>query len=131
MGVLKITIDKAKYEIDLNKITLGEGRFLKKNFGMSSYSELSEIDPDPDVLVGVLAVAIKREHPELDEDEILAKVEALPNGDYFEQALKALQDRVKKAEADAKDPQSAGGKGSAPARRTSSAATQKTNTPQS
>jgi hypothetical protein len=117
MPGLKITMDvdgkKEKYEIDLDKLTLGEGRFLKREFGMRSYNELDLLDPDADMIVGVLAVAMKRGHPELDDDEVIAKVEGLSNGDYFTQLQKQIEAEVKKAEEAAADPQSAGESASA------------------
>jgi hypothetical protein len=124
MAGLKIKLDGEQYTIDMSKITLGEGRFLKKHFGMTSYEELTIIDPDPDIIVGILAVAIKREHPELDEDEIVAKVEAIPQGDFFVPMLRGLEAEAQKArEAAEKDPQSAGANGSAPAAKNGSSAT--------
>jgi len=117
MPGLKITLDGEKYELDLDKVTLGEGRFLKSQFGMRSYSDLDLLDPDPDMIVGAIAVAVKRSHPELDDSEIIEKVESLSNGDYFKQLQKQIEVEVKKAEADAADPQPAGGNASAPAAR--------------
>lgn len=113
MAGLKFALDKEKYEIDLDKVTLGEGRFLKQEFGMKSYEDLGLYDPDPDILVGLLAVCIKREHPELSEADVLAKVEAIPNGDFFKQAAKQLEAERKKAEAALENPQPAGGSTSA------------------
>lgn len=131
MPGLKITMDvdgkKEKYELDLDKITLGEGRFLKREFGMQSYNDLELLDPDPDMIVGALAVAMKRHHPDLDEAEVIAKVESLSNGDYFKQIQKQIEAEVKKAQEAAADPQPAGGSASAPAKR-NGAKTRKTAT---
>jgi hypothetical protein len=123
MAGLKFTLDKEKYEIDLDKVTLGEGRYLKREFGMKTYDALGLLDPDPDILVGLLAVCIKRAHPELSEAEVLEKVEAIDNGDYFDQATKHVHAARKKAEAALADPQPAGGSASAPARNGGSSAT--------
>lgn len=125
MAGLKFALDKEKYEIDLDKVTLGEGRFLKQEFGMKSYEDLGLYDPDPDILVGLLAVCIKREHPEMSEADVLAKVEAIPNGDFFKQAAKQLEAERKKAEAALEDPQPAGGNASAPAANGGSSATRR------
>lgn len=122
MAGLKITIDKEKYEIDLERVTLGEGRFLKREFGMESFQRLDLLDPDPDLLVGVLAVCMKRKHPELDDGEIIAKIEALPNGNYFDQALKQIEEERKKLE----DPPSPGASGDASGKASNGATTPKT-----
>jgi hypothetical protein len=129
MPGLKITLDGEKYEVDLDKVTLGEGRFLKSQFGMRSYSELDLLDPDPDMIVGAIAVAMKRSHPELDDSEVIEKVESLPNGDYFKQIQKQIEVEVEKARKAAEDPQPADATVSAPAaKRQSGAKTRKTRT---
>jgi hypothetical protein len=112
---IKVAIDGRKYTYDFKTITLGEGQFLKANFGLESYNEVRLTDPDPDLLVGVLALAMKREHPELDDDEIIAKVRAVPASAYFDPVDEWIEAEVKRKQAEEADPQPAGGKDSAPA----------------
>ena len=73
--LIRIKTDAEVYEIDPDKLTLGEARTLKANYGLES---LGLLDPlDPDVLTGLLVVAMKRSYPALDETEIRETVEAL------------------------------------------------------
>jgi hypothetical protein len=73
MALLKIKLDGELFEVE--KLTLGEGRILKRDYGMSDLSEINLADPDQ--LVGMLSISMKRTHPELSEEEVLAKVEGL------------------------------------------------------
>jgi hypothetical protein len=51
----KVQVGEDVYELD--KLTLGDGRILKRDFGLT---DLEEFNPgDPDVMVGLLSLAIK------------------------------------------------------------------------
>ncbi len=106
MAGLKVTIEDETYEIDFDAVSLGEARVLKQRFSLTAISDFNIFDPDQ--LVGVLFVAVKRGHPELDDDEIMAKVEAIPNGPIFD----ALNKQVEEARKKAANPRKAAAKGS-------------------
>lgn len=69
---MKITADGGKtYEV--GEFSLGEFRLMKREFGLE---RMDLLDPrDPDHLVGVLAIAARRESPGRDWEEIVAEVE--------------------------------------------------------
>jgi hypothetical protein len=117
-GGLKVKLDDETYEIDFDKVSLGEARLLKERFDLKDFANFNFFDPDQ--LVGVLFIAVKHAHPELDDDEILAKVEAIPNGPIFE----ALDKQVEEARKKAANPRKATAKGT-PAVAGSSATTRK------
>lgn len=60
---------------ELDKLTLGEARVLKKEFGLKDLQAFSGADPDQ--LVGLLYLALLRENPALAHAEALAEVEGL------------------------------------------------------
>jgi hypothetical protein len=121
MATLKMTLDSEKYTVDLDKITLGEARLLKDQYGMEGFDELNFFDPDQ--LTGLFVVAVKRAHPELSDKEILAKVEGIESGPIFADINKQIEAAIKKVEAEKADPLKAGASASAPARSNGSSAT--------
>jgi hypothetical protein len=73
MAFFKVKVEDTTYELD--KMTLGEARILKREFGLTDLSSFSGTDPDQ--LVGLLYLALKRENPAMTHDEALAEVEGL------------------------------------------------------
>jgi hypothetical protein len=118
-GGLKVKIEDETYEIDFDKVTLGEAVVLNERFGLPSIADFNIFDPKQ--IVGVLYLMVKRAHPELDEDEIMARVEAVPNGPIFDALTKQVEEARKKAA----DPRKAAAKGSRAAAARSGAATRK------
>jgi hypothetical protein len=112
VALIEIKLDDRTYEIDPDKITLGEARVLKRDYGMESLGSLNFGDPDQ--MVGMLVMAIRRESPDLSEADVQAKVEDLD----FVQILDGM-----KLPGETKDPPSAGGKDTSPARKPSGPAT--------
>lgn len=62
-------------KFELPKLTLGEGRILKREFGLEQYEDFNETDPDQ--LVGLLYLCLKREKPDATHEELIAEVEAM------------------------------------------------------
>lgn len=94
MAVLRMKLDGEKYELDLDKITLGEAHILKREYGMEDFTTFNYFDPEQ--MIGVFVIAVRRVHPELSEEEVRAKVEALENGPIFADINKQVQDAVEK-----------------------------------
>ena len=70
---MKIKAGEKVYEV--GELTLGEFRLLKREFGVA---DVSKINPaDPDVIVGLTALAALRSEPGRDLDEIVREIEAL------------------------------------------------------
>jgi len=113
MALLKMKLDGEKYEVDLNKISLGEGRLLKREFGMKDFQDLDWWDPD--VLTGVFAIAVMRTHPEMTFAEVLERVEGVESGPIFGELGKQIQAQIEKARAEQADPPRAAVSASAPA----------------
>lgn len=117
-GGLRVSVEDETYEINFDDVTLGEAEILKERFGLPSLHDFNIFDPNQ--LVGVLYVAVKRAHEDLDDDEILEKVRALPNGAI----MAALTKQVEEARRKAANPRKAAAKDSRAASR-SSATTRK------
>jgi hypothetical protein len=64
----------------LDKLTLGEARLLKREFGLSDLAYFSNTDPD--VIVGLLAICIKRDDESLTMDQATEQAEALDIEDF-------------------------------------------------
>lgn len=97
MASLKIKLDDQTYEIDPDKLTLGEARILKRDYGMATLGQLNFGDPDQ--MVGILAIAVKRSNPALTDADVVAKVEGLD----FVTVIESLTDEDEEAE-ESKDP---------------------------
>jgi hypothetical protein len=110
MPVLKMKLDGEKYEVDPDTITLSEARVLKCDYGMTDFKVFNYFDPDQ--MVGLFAIAIKRAHPEMPDEEIRSKVEGIETGPIFEE----LHEQLEAALRDAVDPPTAGAESSAPAK---------------
>lgn len=111
---LQFKLDGTLYLVDLDKMTSGEARILKHEYGMENVLDYELLDPD--ILAGLMLIAIRRTAPDLTDDEIRAKVDEVDIVPLLEQLSKQLQKAAAEAEAEAaKDPQSAAGNGSGPA----------------
>jgi hypothetical protein len=119
MSVLKMKLDGEKYEVDPDKLTLGEALIMKRQYGMQDFTEFNFFDPEQ--MVGLFVIAVKRAHPELSDQEILAKVEGIENGPIFNDINKQVEEARKKAA----DPQVAGASASVPAAGSRRATTRK------
>jgi hypothetical protein len=113
MAVLKMKLDGEKYMVDTDKLTLGEAEILEEEFGLEDLSELNIFRAKH--LRGLFFTAVKRKHPELSDDDVLAKVRDGVTGDVFEDLNRQVQEAIKKAEAEKADPPKAGVNASAPA----------------
>jgi hypothetical protein len=69
----KVKLDGQTYELD--RLTLGEARILKHEFDMGS---LELLDPsDPDHLIGLLYLAMRRKRPTEPRDALMAQIEGV------------------------------------------------------
>lgn len=73
MAFFKARVGGTLYEID--KLTLGDTRILKHKFGLTDLVEFSSTDPD--VIVGLLALAIHKANPATTIDDAAAEAEGL------------------------------------------------------
>jgi hypothetical protein len=121
MAVLRMKLDGERYEIDPDKLTLGEARLLKREYGMEDFSNFNFFDPDQ--MVGLFVVAVKRAHPDWSDEDVLAKVEGIENGPIFHEINKQIEAARKKAEAEKADPPKAAVSASAPAAKAGKQAT--------
>jgi hypothetical protein len=122
-GGLRVKIESESYEINFDKVTLGEAVVLNERFGLQSLRDFNIFDPKQ--LVGVLYLMVKRGHPELDEDEIMAKVDAVETGPIFDALTKQVEQARQEAAAAAVDPPKAAAKGSRAAAARNSGTTRK------
>lgn len=94
--LFKAKIGDKQYQLD--KMTFGDARLLKARFGVNDIEELNT--GDPDVIVGLLVIAAKRERPMSPLDDLVAEIE---NADIAEFSYEADDEQV------AEDPTPAGG----------------------
>jgi hypothetical protein len=73
MAFFKVKVQDEVYELE--RLTLGQARRLKREFGLSDLEFFSPTDPDQ--MVGLLCLAIEQKRPGVDRAVILAEVEAL------------------------------------------------------
>lgn len=69
----RIKVGDDVYELD--KLTLGDAAYLRREHGLTSFSDLSSKDPDQ--LVGLLFLAMKRKHPNLTDAALKAEVDGI------------------------------------------------------
>jgi hypothetical protein len=106
MAVLKMKLDAAKYTVDTDTLTLGEAEILEEEFGLEDLSDLNIFKAKH--LRGLFFTAVKRKHPELSDEDVMAKVREGVTGDVFEDLNRQVQEAIKKAEAEKADPPVAG-----------------------
>lgn len=92
----------------LEKLTLGDARILKRDFGLEDMDEFSPTDPD--TLVGLLYLCLKAERPLADRTALIAEVEAL-DIDAFSDETEADEDPTPAAQAADEDASPAQGSG--------------------
>jgi hypothetical protein len=73
MAFFTAKVGEETYELD--KLTLGDARLLKKQFGLVDMTEFSGTDPDQ--LVGLMFLAYKKANPGLTDETVLSHVENL------------------------------------------------------
>jgi hypothetical protein len=73
MAFFTAKVGEETYELD--KLTLGDARLLKKQFGLVDMTEFSGTDPDQ--LVGLMFLAYKKANPGLTDETVLSHVESL------------------------------------------------------
>lgn len=78
MAFFKAKIGDTTYELE--KLTLGDTRILKHKFGLTDLSEFSSTDPD--VIVGLLALAIRKADPNKSIEQATAEVDELNFDDF-------------------------------------------------
>lgn len=86
---------------ELPKLTLGEGRILRTEFGVTDYMELNTTDPEQ--LVGLLYLCLRRERPAAPKEELIAEVEALDFEDWvvaFAEDLEKVAAEIVREQAD-------------------------------
>lgn len=76
MSFFKLKVGETVYELD--KLTMGDTRTLKHHFGVADLAKMSSTDPD--VIVGVLAIAIQRKDGKT-LDEATAEAESIDFAD--------------------------------------------------
>lgn len=82
MSFFKVKVDDKVYSLE--RLTLGDARLLKERFGLA---DLEEFNPsDPDQLVGLLFLALRKERPTEPEANLLAEIEDL-DIDAFSQVV--------------------------------------------
>lgn len=68
--------DKAGDRVfELDKLTLGDARVLKREFGLEDMEDFSPTDPDH--LVGLLYLCLRREQPNAAQEDLLGEIEDL------------------------------------------------------
>lgn len=78
MAFFRVKVADKVYELD--RLTLGDSWLLKQRFGLQ---DLTEFNPtDPGQLVGLMFLAMTKEHPTKDADLILAEIKALDIDDF-------------------------------------------------
>lgn len=109
--LLKFKVGKEKYEIDVDSVTTGEAVFLNRNYGLTSFRDLTYWDPV--TLPGLLALAMRRKHPDMPDDELAQKADCIPVGPIFDEVGKQIDKVMQDAEASMDPPQAAdaGGQG--------------------
>jgi len=78
MAFFKAKIGDTVYELD--KLTLGDTRILKHKFGLSDLSEFSSTDPD--VIVGLLSLSIRKANPALSIEQAAAQADEINFDDF-------------------------------------------------
>ncbi len=82
MAFFKAKIGDTVYELD--KLTLGDTRILKHKFGLSDLSEFSSTDPD--VIVGLLSLSIRKANPALTIEQAAAQADEINFDDFTQVA---------------------------------------------
>lgn len=80
MAFFKAKIGDTVYELD--KLTLGDGQILKHTFNIPDLSEVGAMDPD--VLVGMLAICIRRADPSKTLDQATVEAQAIGYDDIVQ-----------------------------------------------
>lgn len=92
MSAMKFKLSGQVFDV---KLTLGDGKILKKDFGVTDLTKLNM--GDVDILSFILRQNYGREHPEMPQDQVCEFVDGL---DFF-----SFEDLNKaEADADAQDP---------------------------
>lgn len=92
MSAMKFKLSGQVFDV---KLTLGDGKILKKDFGVTDLTKLNM--GDVDILSFILRQNYGREHPEMSQDQVCEFVDGL---DFF-----SFEDLNKaEADADAQDP---------------------------
>lgn len=82
MAFFKAKVGDTLYELE--KLTLGDSRTLKHKFGLADLTEFSSTDPD--VIVGLLALAIRKADPSKTIDEAAAEADEIDFEDFVTMA---------------------------------------------
>jgi hypothetical protein len=98
MALLRIKLDDEQYEVDLDRLSLGEARILKHEYGMTDLSEFNFFDPDQ--MFGLFAIAIRRKRPEATDAEITAEVEGIDIVPVIDDLRQQIEDAADKAKAE-------------------------------
>lgn len=98
MALLKMQLDGEDYQVDLDKLTLGEARRLKLQAGMKDLSQFNFFDPEQ--MVTLFAIAVKRKHPDMDEADVLAKIEELDATEILQKFTEQIEADAAKEEAE-------------------------------
>jgi hypothetical protein len=80
MAFFKVVVSGKAYELD--KLTLGDTRTLKRDFGLTDMENFSSSDPDQ--LVGLMFLAMSKERPNERPEKILRDIEAIDILDVIE-----------------------------------------------
>lgn len=100
MAFFRVKVGDQVYELD--RLTLGDGRVLKQKFGLE---DLTKISPgDPDMLVGLLFLALKRAKPDAPDANLIAEIEDIDIDGFTDLADDEDDDAGPPAEAGAASP---------------------------
>lgn len=103
--LIRFKLGKDKYEIDEDDLTIGESAFLKREYDLTKFEDIGH--DDPEILLGLLAVALKRKDPELSGGDARTQAEGIKSAPIFEDITKQYQKIIEDAEARAaEDPPS-------------------------
>lgn len=103
--LIRFKVGKNKYEVDEDDLTSGEAFLLKRDYGLTDFGDLSYRDPE--VMLGLIVVAIRRKHTDLSEEDARTKAEGIKTAPIFEDLKKQFEKIIADAKArEAEDPPS-------------------------
>jgi hypothetical protein len=100
--LIRFKIGKDKYEIDEDDLTAGEAFLLHRDYGLADFGDLSY--KDPQVLLGLITLAVRRKQPALSEDAVREQAETVKTAGIFEDLTKQFEKIIADAEAKEQDP---------------------------
>jgi hypothetical protein len=82
VSLIRIKLDDKTHEIDPDRLKLGEVLTLRRDFGFRNMAEFDAADPE--ILIGLLVIAMQRDNPDTPYAQIVAEVKDLDFMDVAE-----------------------------------------------